>query len=60
LERDPNPASTAGPTDAVENTTPEFVLLTIDSMGDSDPALLANPDLPAVFVFNESASFYFG
>ena len=33
LERDPDPASTAGPNVAVENTTPEFVLLTIDSMG---------------------------
>jgi deoxyribodipyrimidine photo-lyase len=31
------------------------VLLTIDSLGDSDPALQANPDLPAVFVFNEQA-----
>jgi deoxyribodipyrimidine photo-lyase len=27
----------------------------VDSLGDSDPALVAHPHLPAVFVFNESA-----
>ena len=31
------------------------MLLTIDSLGDADPALAAHPELPAVFVFNESA-----
>jgi len=30
-------------------------LLTVESLGDSDPALLANPDLPVVFVFNAEA-----
>ena len=33
----------------------ELVLLIIDSMGDNDPSLAANPDLPVVFVFNEEA-----
>jgi deoxyribodipyrimidine photo-lyase len=34
---------------------PEAVLLTVDSLGDADPALVANPDLPVVFVFNTEA-----
>ena len=55
LERDPDPEITSGPKSVVQNGTPEFVLLTIDSLGDNDPALLANPGLPAVFVFNEVA-----
>ena len=55
LERDPNPETTSGPTTVVENGLPKFVLLTIDSLGDDDPALVANPDLPVVFVFNEDA-----
>jgi len=55
LERDPDPEITSGPKSVVQNAAPEFVLLTIDSLGDNDPALLANPDLPAVFVFNEVA-----
>jgi len=55
LERDPDPENTSGPRVVVQLETPKFVLLTIDSMGDNDPALLANPDLPAVFVFNEEA-----
>jgi deoxyribodipyrimidine photo-lyase len=29
--------------------------LTIDSLGDADPALVANPTLPVVFVFNQAA-----
>ena len=32
---------------------PEAVWITAESMGDSDPALVAHPDLPAVFVFDE-------
>jgi len=55
LERDPDPESTSGPRIAIKNDPPKFVLLTIDSMGDDDPALKAHPDLPAVFVFNEDA-----
>ena len=55
LTSDPNPQGTAGPSIAIKNRTPEYVLLTIESLGDGDPALAAHPDLPAVFVFNESA-----
>lgn len=55
LERDPDPEITSGPKSVVQNVAPESVLLTIDSLGDNDPALLATPDLPAVFVFNEVA-----
>ena len=55
LAADPDPARTAGPLFAIQNRTPEYVLLTIDSLGDSDPALSANPDLPVVFIFNEAA-----
>ena len=55
LGADPTPAYTAGPLLPVRNAKPDFVLLTVESMGDSDPALIANPDLPVVFVFNEAA-----
>ena len=55
LERDPDPENTSGPKAVITNSSPEYVLLTIDSMGDSDPALVAHPDLPVVFMFNESA-----
>jgi deoxyribodipyrimidine photo-lyase len=55
LASDPDPGATAGPSVPVRNGTPQFVLLTIESMGDQDPALMANPTLPVVFVFNEVA-----
>jgi deoxyribodipyrimidine photo-lyase len=55
LECDPDPENTSGPRLAVKSSSPKFVLLTIDSLGDNDPALQANPGLPAVFVFNENA-----
>ncbi len=55
LERDPDPDNTSGPKAVVKTYLPKYVLLTVDSMGDSDPALLANPELPVVFVFNEEA-----
>jgi len=55
LERDLDPENTSGPTAVVNNDSPKHVLLTIDSLGDSDPAMVANPDLPVVFVFNEEA-----
>jgi len=55
LERDLDPENTSGPTAVVKNNSPKYVLLTIDSLGDSDPAMVANPDLPVVFVFNEEA-----
>lgn len=55
LDHDPDPRKTAGPLTALQIREPSKVLLTIDSLGDADPALAANPDLPAVFVFNEKA-----
>lgn len=61
LERDPlldldvNLDVTTGPTTPVKSRKPEYVLLTIDSLGDNDAALVANPNLPVVFVFNREA-----
>lgn len=55
LNADLNLESTTGPVTVESNRRPTQVLLTIDSLGDSDPALVANPDLPVVFVFNEEA-----
>jgi deoxyribodipyrimidine photo-lyase len=55
LAADHNLAITTGPTDVVKLEAPTHVLLTIDSLGDADPALVANPDLPVAFVFNEMA-----
>ena len=55
LEFDPDPGNTAGPNTVVKVGNPEHVLLTIDSLGDDDPALRAHPELPAVFVFNTDA-----
>lgn len=55
LLSDPDLEATTGPSVVRENRTSSAVLLTIDSLGDSDPALAANPDLPVVFVFNEAA-----
>ena len=55
LDSDPDPRRTAGPLSVLKLRDPEYVLLTIDSLGDNDPAMVANPDLPVVFIFNESA-----
>ena len=55
LDSDPDLARTTGPVSVIQNAKPDAVLLTIDSMGDADPALAANPDLPVVFVFNRDA-----
>jgi deoxyribodipyrimidine photo-lyase len=55
LLSDPDLAATTGPITVKENKTPASVLLTVDSMGDADPALVAHPQLPVVFVFNERA-----
>jgi deoxyribodipyrimidine photo-lyase len=56
-ERAPANASVAagepnGPTEVVADAEPEVVWLTAESLGCDDPALAANPDLPAVFVFD--------
>lgn len=53
LDNDPDLGRTTGPITPVINGPAKFVLLTIDSLGDADPALVANPDLPVVFIFNE-------
>jgi deoxyribodipyrimidine photo-lyase len=55
LISDPDLEATTGPLIVKENKKPEIVLLTIDSLGDADPALVANPDLPVAFVFHEDA-----
>ena len=55
LEVDLDLAATRGPIEPEFNRAPEFVLLTIDSLGDADPAMIAHPELPVVFVFNEPA-----
>jgi deoxyribodipyrimidine photo-lyase len=55
LEVDLDLAATRGPIEPEFNRPPEFVLLTIDSLGDADPAMIAHPELPVVFVFNEPA-----
>jgi deoxyribodipyrimidine photo-lyase len=55
LDFDPHPERTAGPAAVLHHEKPEIVLLTIDSLGDTNPAMVANPELPVVFVFNEHA-----
>ena len=55
LDHDPDLATTTGPRQPILSSEPEVVLLTIDSLGDADPALTAHPELPAVFVFNREA-----
>ena len=55
LVRDDDLATTRGPTTVVERETPRAVVLTIESLGDSDPALVAHPELPVVFIFDEPA-----
>ncbi len=47
--------STIGPLEPQHNVKPEAVLLTIESLGDDDPAMVANPNLAAAFVFNQQA-----
>ena len=55
LDADINLAQTAGPTEPEQTASAKYVLLTVDSLGDADPALVANPDLPVLFIFNEDA-----
>ncbi|MEY2698157.1 MAG: hypothetical protein RL720_113 [Actinomycetota bacterium] len=55
LDRDLHLEKTTGPLTPVINAKPDYVLVTIDSLGDADPALSAHPELPVVFVFNEEA-----
>lgn len=53
LRADDDPAATGGPADVESTGRAEAVWLTAESLGDRDPALAANPDLPVVFVFDE-------
>ncbi len=53
VRRDPNVAATAGPTEPLVASRPDAVWITAESLGDEDPALVAHPELPAVFVFDE-------
>jgi deoxyribodipyrimidine photo-lyase len=50
---DADPRRTAGPTRVLTARQPGAVWLTAESLGAADPALAANPELPAVFVFDE-------
>lgn len=49
----PVPLGLEGPSSVVANRAPTHVWLTAESLGDTDPALVRNPGLPAVFVFDE-------
>jgi deoxyribodipyrimidine photo-lyase len=53
VARDSAPAQTRGPVHPVVTGRAEAVWITAESLGDDDPALVAHPDLPAVFVFDE-------
>lgn len=55
LRRDDDLAATRGPRAVLERAAPKSVLLTVESLGDADPALLAHPTLPVVFIFDEPA-----
>ncbi len=50
---DPDLARTIGPRKITAEGTPEVVWLTAESLGMADPALVDNPDLVVVFVFDE-------
>ncbi len=54
MRRAADPTADAGPHSVVEMVSPDVVWLTAESLGDADPALAANPNLPAVFVFDEA------
>jgi deoxyribodipyrimidine photo-lyase len=55
LDHDLDLEKTSGPQAVIKNQKPEYVLLTVDSLGDGDPALAANPILPVIFIFNKQA-----
>jgi deoxyribodipyrimidine photo-lyase len=50
--RDPDSASTAGPSDVERHGAPDVVWLTAESLGTDDPALSSHTELPVVFVFD--------
>jgi len=53
LRRAYDPGAEAGPVDPLRIHDPDVVWLTAESMAAHDPALLVNPELPVVFVFDE-------
>lgn len=53
LKRDGDHEATGGPLVPEGAGPADAVWLTAESLGDSDPALAANPGMPAVFVFDE-------
>ncbi len=55
LVEDPDINQTSGPLVPQRFGEPQEVLLTVESLGDADPAMAAHPDLPVVFVFNVEA-----
>lgn len=52
LRHDPEPTIAVGPPAPTTSGSPKAVWLTAESLGDEDPALVAHPTLPAVFVFD--------
>ncbi len=61
MKIEPNPrlrraydlGSEAGPASLQHQAEPDVVWLTAESLAAQDPALLANPDLPVLFIFDE-------
>jgi deoxyribodipyrimidine photo-lyase len=49
----PTEVDQRGPREVVTYQSPEAVWLTAESLGASDPAMVAHPDLPVVFVFDQ-------
>ena len=54
LRRDAHVEATAGPRAPVVHDPASWVWITAESLGDDDPAMVANPNLPIVFIFDES------
>ncbi len=53
LRRAADPTADAGPGQVERFEDPDSVWLTAESLGSSDPALVAHPDAPVLFVFDE-------
>ena len=52
LDSDPDLSRTIGPVEVEANSKPDFVLLTIESLGDSDPALKSPHERTVLFLLN--------
>jgi deoxyribodipyrimidine photo-lyase len=53
VRADPDLRVTSGPRTVIIRGAPEAVWLTAESLGDADPALMAFPDAPTYFIFDE-------